>query len=272
MTLQPRTPIPPPATPAPKVQISGLSKSFAGKQVLNDVSADVLTRKKSVLIGPAASGKTVLFKCITGLCIPDAGTIMVDGKPVPNIGTAEHSKFMLDVGVCFQQGGLLDSLTVWENIGFKLVQALGLDREQARAVAIEKLGMVDLPATTADLLPSELSGGMQKRVGIARALAGSPTLLLLDEPTAGLDPITTNTINKLITRSMIDIGATVLSITSDMDAARNDYDHLFMMNEGAIIWNGPTKGIDQCGNPYVEQLLNGRAQGPIEMRLEARDA
>lgn len=272
MTLQPRTPIPPPATPPPKVQISGLSKSFAGKQVLNDVSADVIAGKKSVLIGPAASGKTVLFKCITGICTPDTGTILVDGKPVPHLGTSEHSKFMLDVGVCFQQGGLLDSLTVWENIGFKLVQALGLDREQARQVAVEKLGMVDLPASTADLLPSELSGGMQKRVGIARALAGSPSLLLLDEPTAGLDPITTNTINKLITRSMTEIGATVLAITSDMDAARNDYEYLFMLHEGTLMWHGPTEAIETCDNPYVDQLVHGRAQGPIEMRLEARGA
>ena len=272
MTLQPRTPIPPPPKPAPKVKIEGLSKTFSGKKVLNEVSIEVPARQKSVLIGPAASGKTVLFKCITGICIPETGTVEVDGKPVPALGTPEHSQYMLDVGVCFQQGGLLDSLTVWENIGFKLVQALGLDREQAREMAVQKLAMVDLPATTADLLPSELSGGMQKRVGIARALAGSPSLLLLDEPTAGLDPITTNTINKLITRSMQEIGATVLSITSDMDAARKDYDYLFMLHEGAIMWHGPTEGIEECDNPYVQQLLNGRAQGPIEMRLEARGA
>ncbi len=257
--------------PEVKVQIRGLTKSFGGKRVLNDVSADVPAGKKSVLIGPAASGKTVLFKCIMGICHPDAGTILVDGQPVPAEGASHHSAFMMDVGVCFQQGGLLDSLTVWENISFKLTQAQGLDRKAAREMAIEKLAMVDLPAPTADLLPSALSGGMQKRVGIARALAGSPSLLLLDEPTAGLDPITTNTINNLITRSMNEIGATVLAITSDMAAARNDYDHLFMLNKGELVWSGPTADIDQCGNPYVEQLINGRAAGPIEMRLEARE-
>ncbi len=257
--------------PEAKVQIRGLTKSFGGKRVLSDVSADVLAGKKSVLIGPAASGKTVLFKCLMGICPPDSGTILIDGQPVPPVGAKNHSEFMMDVGVCFQQGGLLDSLTVWENISFKLTQAQGLDRKTAREMAIEKLAMVDLPAPTADLLPSALSGGMQKRVGIARALAGSPSLLLLDEPTAGLDPITTNTINNLITRSMHEIGATVLAITSDMAAARNDYDHLFMLNAGELVWSGPTAGIDQCDNPYVDQLINGRAAGPIEMRLEARD-
>ena len=255
-----------------KVKIRDLTKSFGQKRVLNEVSADVLARKKSVLIGPAASGKTVLFKCIMGICLPEAGTISMRGEPVPTAGSPNHSKFMMDVGVCFQQGGLLDSLTVWENIAFKLTQAQGLDRKSAREMAIEKLAMVDLPAPTADLLPSELSGGMQKRVGIARALAGSPSLLLLDEPTAGLDPITTNTINKLITRSMNEIGATVLAITSDMDSARNEYDHLFMLHEGHMVWSGPTADLDTCDNPYVTQLINGRAVGPIEMRLEARDA
>lgn len=258
--------------PKHKLLIRNVTKSFGPKRVLNDVSAEVLTGKKSVLIGPAASGKTVLLKCIMGILTPESGTIQIDGNPVPPATARNHSKFMLDVGVCFQQGGLLDSLTVWENISFKLTQVLGLDRAQARHSAIEKLAMVDLPATTADLLPSELSGGMQKRVGIARALSGSPSLLLLDEPTAGLDPITTNTINKLITRSMQEIGATVLSITSDMAAARADYDHLFMLHQGELVWSGPTADIDQSDNPHVLQLINGRAQGPIEMRLEAREA
>ncbi|MEM8688705.1 MAG: ATP-binding cassette domain-containing protein [Pseudomonadota bacterium] len=256
--------------PQIKVQIRNLSKSFGNKRVLNDVSIDILSGKKTVLIGPAASGKTVLFKCLMGITQPEHGTITVDGQPVPASGSAGHSKYMMDVGVCFQQGGLLDSLTVWENISFKLTQAQGLSRTAARELAIDKLAKVDLPATTADLLPSELSGGMQKRVGIARALAGSPTLLLLDEPTAGLDPITTNTINKLITRSMSEIGATVLAITSDMASARGEYDQLLMLHQGELMWSGPTSLLDTCESPHVNQLINGKAVGPIKMRLEAR--
>ncbi len=259
-------------SPEPKVQIKGVSKSFGGKTVLKDITANIPAGKKSVIIGPAASGKTVLLKCIAGIHTPDAGQISVNGQPVPAAGSAGHSKFMLDVGMLFQQGGLLDSLKVWENITFRLTQAMGMDRKNARDIAMEKLGKVDLPPSTADLLPSELSGGMQKRVGIARALAGAPTLLLLDEPTAGLDPITTNTINKLITRSMEEIGATVLAITSDMASVRKTYDYLFMLHEGELIWQGPVADVDSSGNQHVLQLINGRAEGPIRMRVRSRAA
>ena len=258
-------------SPDAKIQIRGLHKSFGTIHALKGVTADIPAGKKSVLIGPAASGKTVLFKCLAGIHTPDSGTIEINGEPVPPAGSRGHSKFMLDVGICFQQGGLLDSLPVWENISFRLIQALRMDRKNARQIALQKLSMVDLPASTADLLPSELSGGMQKRVGIARALAGAPTLLLLDEPTAGLDPITTNTINRLISRSMDEIGATVLSITSDMASARNEYDYLFMLNEGELVWHGPVSEIDASGNAHVLQLINGRAEGPIKMRLKARE-
>lgn len=255
---------------ASKISIKNVSLSLGGKKILDQISAEIPVGKKSVLIGPAASGKTVLFKCIAGIHTPDTGSIEVDSKPVPKAGSSGHSEFMLNVGMLFQQGGLLDSLKVWENITFRLTQVLGVNRAEARDIAIQKLAMVNLSPMTADLLPSELSGGMQKRVGVARALAGDPSLLLLDEPTAGLDPITTNTINKMISRNMQEIGATVLAITSDMNSARNEYDYLFMLNQGALVWHGPTSEIDNSGNEYVLQLINGRADGPIKMRIEAR--
>ncbi len=253
-----------------KIRVTGLQKSFEDKQVLHDIDLEIAADKKTVLIGPAASGKTVLMKCLAGLYRADAGQIEINGQAVPPAGDREHETLMKSVGVLFQQGGLFDSLKIWENIGFKLIQSMGVDREEARRIAIEKLAKVNLPAATGDLLPGEISGGMQKRVGIARALAGDPKLLLLDEPTAGLDPITTAAINRLIDSSTKEIGATVLSITSDMASARNDYDNLIMLNEGAVVWAGPVSEIDASGNPYVLQLINGHAEGPIKMRLKAR--
>lgn len=253
-----------------KIKATGLGKKFGDKQVLHDIDMSVRAGRKTVLIGPAASGKTVLIKCLAGLYQPDAGSVEIDGKPVPTAGGSAHTDMMQSVGVLFQQGGLFDSLTVWENVSFKLINRFGIDLAEAKKIAIEKLAMVNLPASTADLLPADISGGMQKRVGIARALVGDPSLLLLDEPTAGLDPITTAAINVLIDNCIKEIGATVLSITSDMHAARNAYDDLFMLHEGAVVWQGLTTEIDRSDNDYVLQLINGHGEGPIKMRLKAR--
>lgn len=253
-----------------KIRIKGLNKRFGNKDVLNDVDLEIAADRKTVLIGPAASGKTVLMKCLAGLHKPESGSIEIDGKPVPLAGEPGHVPFMRSVGLVFQQGGLFDSLPIWENIGFKLIHGLGMDRAEARKIAVEKLAMVNLPAATGDLMPPELSGGMQKRAGIARALVGDPPLILMDEPTAGLDPITTAAINRLIDRCIHEIGATVLSITSDMDSARREYDNLAMIHEGRIVWSGAAGDIDDSGNAYVLQLINGRGEGPIRMRLKAR--
>ena len=253
-----------------KISLNGVTKRFGGLTALKDVTLSVPAGKKSVLIGPAASGKTVLMKCLAGIHRPDRGTITVDGLALHQASEDERTDLMNRVGVLFQQGGLFDSLRVWENIAFKLIHNFGMSRTEAREVAIAKLAMVNLRAPTADLLPSELSGGMQKRVGIARALAGEPSLLLLDEPTAGLDPITTAVINRLINRSIHEIGATVFSITSDMESAVNEYDQLFMLHKGALVWSGPTHEVESSGNDYVKQLVRGNAQGPIRMRVGAR--
>jgi len=253
-----------------KVHIQGLTKSFDDNAVLGGIDLDLPAGKKSVLIGPAASGKTVLMKCLAGIHRPDAGTVSVDGQEMTSLGDAEKSKLVESFGVLFQQGGLFDSLPVWENVSFKLINCFGMNRREAKDIAIKKLAAVNLPADTAELYPVELSGGMQKRVGIARAFAGDPSLLLLDEPTAGLDPITTAAINRMIDRNVRELGATVFSITSDMESARHAYDYMCMLHQGAIVWAGPTDEIDAAGNPYLDQMVNGRAKGPIEMRIRAR--
>ena len=204
-----------------KLSIAGLDMSVGDATVLHDVTMDIPARRKTVLIGPAASGKTVLMKCVAGIHAPTRGTIKLDGQPVTGISQRDRNELLADTGVLFQQGGLFDSLKVWENISFSLINNDGMNRKEARELAIDKLARVNLPAGTADLLPSELSGGMQKRVGIARVLASQPSLMLLDEPTAGLDPITTKAIYRLLDRSIEDSHATVFAITSDMDAARS---------------------------------------------------
>ena len=253
-----------------KVRVSGLSKSFGDNRVLEDIDLAIPAGKNSVLIGPAASGKSVLMKCLVGIYLPDGGTIEVDGQELTALRGRERAALVETFGMLFQQGGLFDSLTVWENIAFKLVNRQGLDRTRAKEVAIEKLAMVNLTPDTADLYPVDLSGGMQKRVGIARAIAGDPGLLLLDEPTAGLDPITTNRINAMVRNAVDRLGATAFCITSDMRSARQHYDHLFMIHEGRIVWAGPTNDIDRADNAHLQQMINGRADGPIKMRLRKR--
>ncbi len=258
------------STDAVKLSISGLNMAFGDAKVLHNITIDIPARRKTVLIGPAASGKTVLMKCVAGIHEPTRGAIRLDGKPITGISPRDRNDLLADTGVLFQQGGLFDSLTVWENISFRPINHDGMNRKEARELAIDKLARVNLPASTADLLPSELSGGMQKRVGIARVLASQPSLMLLDEPTAGLDPITTKAIYRLLDRSIEDSHATVFAITSDMDAARSEYDYMFMLHEGAIVWSGAVADIDRSGNPYVLQLINGQADGPIKMRMKAR--
>ena len=253
-----------------KVRISDLNKSFGSNHVLRDVSFDVPAGKKSVIVGPAASGKSVLMKCLVGLYPPESGAILVDERDLTRLKGRERTQLIEKFGMLFQSGGLFDSLPTWENIAFKLINRHHMDRDRAKEIAMQKLAVVNLAPDTADLYPGELSGGMQKRVGIARAIAGEPELLLLDEPTAGLDPITTSVINANIRRIVQDFGTTALCITSDMTSARREYDHLFLLHENRILWDGPTGAIDDSDNPYLQQMINGRAAGPIKMRLKHR--
>lgn len=254
-----------------KMRVTGLCKSFGDKQVLHDIDIKIPEGKTTVIIGPAASGKSVLMKCLIGLHRADRGSIIVDDQDLTRARNAQKDGIISDFGVLFQQGGLFDSLPIWENIAFKLVNRQKMGRNTAREVALEKLGLVDLPPSTADLFPSELSGGMQKRVGLARAMAGDPSFLFLDNPTAGLDPVTSNRINDMIGKTVARLGATMVCITSDMEAAHNLYDYLIMLNEGGVVWNGPTGKIDADDNPYLQQMINGQADGPIRMRLRSEE-
>jgi phospholipid/cholesterol/gamma-HCH transport system ATP-binding protein len=222
-----------------------------------------------VIIGGSGTGKSVTIKCILGILRPDEGTILVDGEDITHINGGARDLVMKKFGMLFQGGALFDSLPVWENVAFGLIQGRGVPRTKARDIAIQKLAKVGLTEDVAFLSPAELSGGMQKRVGLARAIAADPEIIFFDEPTTGLDPIMADIINHLIVSTVKDVGATALSITHDMVSARKISDKIAMLYGGKIIWQGPTGEIDNSGNPYVEQFIHGRAEGPIKMAVKA---
>ncbi|MGB0684059.1 MAG: ABC transporter ATP-binding protein [Magnetovibrionaceae bacterium] len=231
------------------LSLQNVSVSFGDVTVLHDISLEVERGHSVVVIGPSGSGKTVLLKTIIGLNKPSSGSLQVDPG--------------LKMGMLFQKSGLFDSLPNWENIAFRLLQEGGLSRKAARERAIEKLALVGLQAREADLYPNDLSGGMQKRVGIARAIADDPDFLLLDEPTAGLDPITSNLINDMILDLVEETGVTVVSVNSDMVGAKKTAFDAVMLYEGRIIWHGPTETMMDSGNGHVDQFVHSRAEGPI---------
>lgn len=252
----------------PKIEIRGLYKSFGTKKVLQGLDLDINTAESVVVIGGSGSGKSVLLKCILGIVQPDEGIIKIDGEEVTKLSARERQKIMHKFGMLFQGGALFDSLPVWENVAFGLIQAEGMDREDARGIAIEKLAQVGLPEQTAKLYPAELSGGMQKRVSLARAIATNPEIIFFDEPTTGLDPIMADVINHLIKDSVKKLGATALSITHDMSSVRKIADRVAMLYNGKIIWQGSVKNIDDSGNSHVDQFIHGRKEGPIEMAVK----
>ena len=249
-----------------EVALSQVTRRFDETFSLQDVQFSVAPGESVVLIGPSASGKTVTLKTIAGLFRPDSGSIMVRGNDTVDISDMHRSE-IARIGVLFQRSALFDSMTVWENITFRLRQHTKLSMDDAIEAASEKLAAVGLPPDTALLYPVELSGGMQKRVGIARALADNPEILLLDEPTAGLDPIMTNVINDLILENVRSLGATVISITSNLEGARRIADRIVMMNEGRVVWNGHSDDLHQSGNHYVDQFVHKTAGGPISAGL-----
>jgi phospholipid/cholesterol/gamma-HCH transport system ATP-binding protein len=254
---------------ATKIAVRGLRKSFGPKLVLDGVDLDVATGESLVIIGGSGTGKSVTVKCILGLLQPDAGSIKIDGQEVVGMPTAEREKLMQKFGMLFQGAALFDSIPVWENVAFALIQGRGMERDQAKKIAIAKLANVGLGPEVGELRPSELSGGMQKRVGLARAIATEPEIIIFDEPTTGLDPIMADVINELIVKCVRDLGATAVSITHDMASVRKIADRIAMIYKGRIIWSGTKDEIDRSGNPYVEQFINGRAEGPIKMEVRA---
>ena len=253
----------------PKIQLIGVTKRFGSKVVLDGVDLTVDPKTSVVIIGGSGTGKSVTIKSILGIIRPDEGTILVDGEDVTHLSGSARDRVMKKFGMLFQGGALFDSLPVWENVAFGLIQGRGMARAKARDIAIEKLAKVGLGADVAYLSPSELSGGMQKRVGLARAIAADPEIIFFDEPTTGLDPIMADVINDLIVSTVRDVGATALSITHDMTSARKISDRIAMLYGGKIIWTGPTADIDHSGNPYVDQFIHGRAEGPIKMAVKA---
>ncbi len=254
----------------PKISIKGLCKAFDDKVVLDGLSLEVGQQESVVVIGGSGTGKSVLLKCILGLLQPDAGSIKVDGEEVIGLDGADLERVRKKFGMLFQNAALFDSMKVWENVAFGLVQGQGKERAEAKEISLEKLAAVGLSPNVGELYPAELSGGMRKRVGLARAIATSPEIIFFDEPTTGLDPIMGDVINDLIVKCVRELGATALSITHDMASARKISDRIAMLYKGRIIWAGKTAEVDQSGNPYVEQFINGHAEGPIEMQVRAQ--
>ena len=244
------------------ITLTEVHKSFGPKKVLQGVSLDIPRGTSLVIIGGSGTGKSVTLKCVLGLIEPDAGQIMVDGTDVHE---GDRDAFLARFGMLFQGGALFDSLPVWQNVAFRLLRgSLKRPKAQAREIAIEKLRRVGLKPDVADLFPSELSGGMQKRVGLARAIAAEPEIIFFDEPTTGLDPIMAGVINDLIREIVVEMGATAMTITHDMSSVRAIADNVAMLHDGVIKWTGPVAKLDDSGDPYLDQFIHGRADGPIE--------
>jgi phospholipid/cholesterol/gamma-HCH transport system ATP-binding protein len=254
---------------APKISVRALEKSFGSKRVLDGIDIDCGVGESLVIIGGSGTGKSVFVKCILGLLHPEAGSIRIDGVETVGMRRTERAARMSKFGMLFQGSALFDSLHVWENVAFGLVQGRGMDRAKARQIALEKLAAVGLGAEVGELRPAELSGGMQKRVALARAIAAEPEIIFFDEPTTGLDPIMADVINDLIIKCVRELGATAVSITHDMVSARKIADRIAMLHKGRIIWQGPAAKIDASDNPYVDQFVHGHAEGPIQMEVRA---
>jgi len=251
----------------PKIRIRGLHKAFGDKRVLDGIDLDVMPGTAMVVIGGSGSGKSVLLKCILGLIRPDSGTIEIDGKDVLAMGWREREAVNHQIGMLFQAAALFDSLPVWENVAFGLLAQQKMTRVAARTRADEVLAQVGLSPSVGDLSPAELSGGMQKRVGLARAIAASPQILFFDEPTTGLDPIMGAVIDGLIVDCVKKLGSTAIAITHDMASATRIGDRAAMLLAGKIVWEGPATSLLDSGNPMVDQFTHGRRDGPIQMEL-----
>jgi len=243
------------------IELSNVTRSFGSNHVLRGINLTVEKGQSLVVIGGSGSGKSVLIKTILGLVEIDSGTITVDGV---DVSRAPRDAFLARFGMLFQGGALFDSLPVWQNVAFRLLRgSLKRPRDEAREIAIEKLRRVGLGPEVADRYPAELSGGMQKRVSLARAIAAEPEIIFFDEPTTGLDPIMSGVINDLIREIVTEMGATAITITHDMSSVRAIADTVAMLYAGKIRWFGPVAEMDTSGDPYLDQFINGRADGPI---------
>jgi phospholipid/cholesterol/gamma-HCH transport system ATP-binding protein len=254
-------------TTQPKIRVRGLVKRLGDKHVLAGVDLDVMPGTSMVVIGGSGSGKSVLLKCILGLIEPDSGTIEIDGEDISRLSSSDARAKRADIGMLFQNGALFDSMRVWENVAFGLLAERRITRAQARLRAAEILAQVGLADSVGALSPAELSGGMQKRVGLARAIAAEPEILFFDEPTTGLDPIMGAVIDGLIVDCVKRLGSTAIAITHDMASARRIGDQAAMLHDGRIVWQGPAGLLMDSGNAMVDQFTHGRREGPIQMAL-----
>ncbi len=246
------------------ITLQDVHKRFGTNRVLAGVNLTIGRGESMVIIGGSGTGKSVLLKSVLGLVTPDSGTITVDGQPAATRGAARET-FLDRFGMLFQGGALFDSLPVWQNVAFRLMRGpKKIPRHEARAIALDKLRRVGLTESVADLFPAELSGGMQKRVGLARAIAAEPEIIFFDEPTTGLDPIMSGVINDLIREIVTEMGATAMTITHDMSSVRAIADKVAMLHGGVIRWTGPVGEMDGASDPYLDQFIHGRATGPIE--------
>lgn len=251
-----------------KILLTDVYKSFGRKKVLQGVNLDVKQGESLVVIGGSGSGKSVLIKNILGLMHPDKGSIKIDGEETSHVNGGSRDKLMKKFGMLFQGGALFDSMNVWENIAFGLIQSEKMKKSDAKEIAMAKLTAVGLGDEVAYLYPSELSGGMQKRVSLARAVAREPEIIFFDEPTTGLDPIMADVINDLIVKCSEGSKTTTFTITHDMHSVRKIADRVAMIYEGNIIWHGKVDDLDHSGNEYVDQFIHGKAEGPIKMKIQ----
>jgi phospholipid/cholesterol/gamma-HCH transport system ATP-binding protein len=252
-------------TSVAKIEWRDVHKAFGPKVVLDGVQLQVMPGESLVIIGGSGTGKSVTIKTVLGIIRPDSGQVLVDGEDITQLNEAGLKRVRANFGMLFQGGALFDSLPVWKNVAFGLMQGKGMAAKEAKRIATENLERVGLNAAVGELRPSELSGGMQKRVGLARAIAARPQVIFFDEPTTGLDPIMSDVINDLIRTQVKDLGCTAVTITHDMSSVRKIADTVAMLYKGKIIWQGTKDSIDTCGNAYVEQFVHGRADGPIQM-------
>jgi len=255
-------------TAQPKIEISKLAKRFGTKQVLSDISLSVAPSESLCIIGTSGCGKSVLLKSILGLVTPDSGTITVDGVQTVGQSRAERENMLQKFGMTFQFGALFDSLSIWENITFRLRQKQPTPKKQAQEIAAQIIQTLGLDGQVIYQYPAELSGGMQKRVALARAIADKPEILLFDEPTSGLDPITGGVIDDLIVNAVKQLGATTLTISHDMASVKRIADKVAMIHQGHIIWHGSVDQMYQTGIAEVDQFVNGHPHGPLTAHVQ----
>ncbi|MFC4238169.1 ABC transporter ATP-binding protein [Thalassospira xianhensis] len=251
-----------------KISLRDVHKSFGPKKVLQGINLDVGPGESVAIIGGSGTGKSVTLKCVLGLLVPEQGSIKVNGTEMVGASRSTREEMLAHTGMLFQGAALFDSLPVWENVAFGLIEGRGMKRKQARDIAIARLADVGLGAEVANMSPASLSGGMQKRVGLARAIATEPEILFFDEPTTGIDPIMGDVINDLIVKCTRELGACAMTITHDMASARKIADRVAMLYQGKIIWDGPVSEIDNADNPYLQQFVSGDIEGPLDLDLK----